>query len=513
MNRNDFDKLFPQGLSRLPKYKPRPLYPFEKRALQVLLRNPLLEQDLKNEFGKRPLNDTEIRALKVLHRNYKDRPQEIEDIFESTLHQIISPNKTNVQIIAPEESTIQIESIYKELTFQEQKDRRSKLSSLIDHQSSNISYLKGRLQEDDNQERQDNEAEGLGYVCEYDQHCDRGNREGYIDIKRFWFYSTIGQIDKTSNLVLSYAQYYRNYLYNSPYYFLPKTSFFEVVTDLSPEVSERQYGRVYFHTETRYHYFCTPTYKGKTIRGYSIINNRRVYHDPSEYKKPNRLYKENQDGSILKRYTTQGLYVTRFFNYIETIRSADYNIPIRNILFTTFEGRHYRHPPGPERDYPEGPPNGPSKEGLVRSVLYSKIYELLTTNTNCSDWFYDPKRFNKNYWSEYNRCSHLPDTVRRHAQITHLEPSSTLRISFLEKYSHEEDILLKNYNRSERLNQEIQKVLITNFTNRIAVKRIEQAYRDYKTRQLQFPYQINNITYTYTPRFINKRRRIDLDIY
>ena len=63
----DYYRLFPNGIPT-KKYQPRQLYPYEIRALKVIFRNPLLEEALKNTFGNRPLNNTEVNALKVILR-------------------------------------------------------------------------------------------------------------------------------------------------------------------------------------------------------------------------------------------------------------------------------------------------------------------------------------------------------------------------------------------------------------------------------------------------------------
>ena len=76
----DYYRLFPNGIPT-KQYRPRQLHPYEIRALKVILRNPLLEDALRNDFGKRNLNKTEINTLKVILRTHTNRTPEIEKIF------------------------------------------------------------------------------------------------------------------------------------------------------------------------------------------------------------------------------------------------------------------------------------------------------------------------------------------------------------------------------------------------------------------------------------------------
>ena len=75
----DYYRLFPNGIPT-KQYRPRQLHPYEIRALKVILRNPLLEDALRNDFGKRNLNKTEINTLKVILRTHTNRTPEIEKI-------------------------------------------------------------------------------------------------------------------------------------------------------------------------------------------------------------------------------------------------------------------------------------------------------------------------------------------------------------------------------------------------------------------------------------------------
>ena len=128
----DYYRLFPNGIPT-KKYQPRQLYPHEIRALKVILRNPLLENALRNEFGKRALTKTEINTLKVILRTHTNRAPVIEKIFEETLASIINP--------APEE-IVETRLITETetrpcLTFEENQQKRVQATEAY-HKRNNI---------------------------------------------------------------------------------------------------------------------------------------------------------------------------------------------------------------------------------------------------------------------------------------------------------------------------------------------------------------------------------------
>ena len=122
----DYFRLLPNGISTTNTYKPRSLYPYEIRALEVILRNPILENALRNDFGKRTLNITEINALKTILRTQTDRSTPvIEKIFEETIDPFIKKTTEEVVDIQPVIEIVKEPTVKQTaLTFQELQEKR-----------------------------------------------------------------------------------------------------------------------------------------------------------------------------------------------------------------------------------------------------------------------------------------------------------------------------------------------------------------------------------------------------
>ena len=92
---------------------------------------------------------------------------------------------------------------------------------------------------------------------------------------------------------------------DSPYYQFNKSDYQAITSSLSPNVTEREYGRVFFNTETRYNSWYIPNYRyqPQEVRGYSIRKNRKIYYP--RYVKPYKgvFFHINENGSILKKRT------------------------------------------------------------------------------------------------------------------------------------------------------------------------------------------------------------------
>ena len=122
----DYYRLFPNGIPT-KTYQPRQLYPYEIRALKVILRNPLLEDAIRNDLGKRTLNKTEINTLKVILRTHSDRTPVIEKIFEETLEPFVNPvpeQEVEIQLITETEKK-------PSFTFQELQIQRAKATQVV----------------------------------------------------------------------------------------------------------------------------------------------------------------------------------------------------------------------------------------------------------------------------------------------------------------------------------------------------------------------------------------------
>jgi hypothetical protein len=200
----------------------------------------------------------------------------------------------------------------------------------------------------------------------YKNCCIEDNWKGDINIERFWFHSNIYDIDKTRSLI-SYTDISED---DSPYYILNKSDYQEINVILTPEATEREYGRVFFSTETRYTLEHNPHQQPhqETIRGYSIYKNRKVYC--TKYVNPYKgvLFHKNENGSIIRRYTHRGALLNRFYDHIESLRFAHTNIPIKYKDTRSVYDR-YRRP----LDLPTRPPYGPPRQGYIAERLYHHI--------------------------------------------------------------------------------------------------------------------------------------------
>jgi hypothetical protein len=204
------------------------------------------------------------------------------------------------------------------LTFQEEQEIRCKTSDALGYRlykyDENVSegrnldgdeatygfYIEDRLYQD-----QLLIKNNLSY---FENWCIEANWNGDTNIERFWFYSSISDIDKTNSL-RSYIDTYDTSQEDSPYYTLSKSVYQEIIVNLTPEATEREYGSVFFSTETHYTLVYNPHQQPyrDTVQGYSIYKNRKVYCD--KYVNPNKgvVFHKNQNGSIIQRPTNRGI--------------------------------------------------------------------------------------------------------------------------------------------------------------------------------------------------------------
>jgi hypothetical protein len=332
---NDYFQLFPNGIIQTRQYKPRPLYPVEQSTLKTLLRNPLLEEALRNEFGQRQLNETEINALKAIFRSRPSRDPVIEQLFEETLEPYIKP-RTDPEIevrIVPDQIT------RPQLTFEELQLQLNKVSRVIEdrrraHQERlRQLYTQDRIQADRNHRLfSHSERSSDSHRSQYENSRWVGHWTGDISPLRFWFDSDISTIDKTNSL-RSYKNIVDTSEHDSWYYRLTKSAYQEITINLTPEATEREYGRVFFNTESRYTSIYNPYRRPyqNTVRSYSVYKNRKAYCP--KYINPNKgvLFHKQQDGSILKKITLRGETLHRFFAHIDSTKfnRSDDTLPYR----------------------------------------------------------------------------------------------------------------------------------------------------------------------------------------
>ena len=442
----DYYRLFPNGIPK-KKYQPRQLYPHEIRTLKVILRNPLLEKALRNEFGKRPLNDTEINTLKVILCTHKESDPVIEKIIEESIDSIVKKTKGEIVEIEPvieivrKQNTNQIS-----LTFQEQQQLR--IDATYAHRYREVNHedtLDELRYQDDDEARSE-----YNYRSFYEDYCIEDNWHGYININRFWFSSSITTIDKTQSLNPTSN--------DSPHYHFDKSNYQAIVTNLSPDATEREYGRVFFNTETRYNPWYIPAYRyqPQEIRGYSIRKNRKIYYP--RYVKPYKgvFYHINENGSILKKRTERHHSNNSFVKYIDSLKNHIEHVPARHISRSLFR-RPYRN----QVDLPVDhlpPPQGPPKEGYI----FTKIYRNLL-NSNLP---YPPHDYTD--WVKTFDYPLIPDHLR--SVYLFIDPTYKFWIT-------------QYYNRSQELNDHIDYVLQTNLRCRHSIKKIERKYCEYKQAQ------------------------------
>jgi hypothetical protein len=476
-NNQDYYRLFPKGIPR-KNYQPRQLYSYEIRTLKAILRNPLLEDALQNDFGKRPLNNTEINALKIILCTHKERPPIIDKIFEETLVPItrtLPKEQVEIQTITEVERFPYLDTEQYHRTQHQALEASANRSNFYAIDLQELEYL------DDNQAFRSNNR-----LSNYSNWCKIETWHGNIDIDRFWFESHISDVDNVNSLQSTYDLYGHKDTtqYDSFYYQLDKSGYQEITTHLTPNATEREYGRVFFNTETRYTplYFSSYRYRPQYVRGYSIRKNRKIYGP--RYVKQRILYQHNYDGSILKKPTIQGNIVNRFLRYLEYTRDDNDRVP-----------RSYDSS-SPRRNLPnlnvpptnDGPTLTPSPYGPV-SVIYHPPREGYIART---------------LYQEIQRQHLLHDYttwVNQSQGVVHrLANYSYSRILSEDPWPRDTYPFFDYYNRSRDLQDQIDSVLQTSFSCRYSAKRIQRKYRAYKqAQQIRYFNKLQNLG---TTRFV-----------
>jgi hypothetical protein len=175
----------------------------------------------------------------------------------------------------------------------------------------------------DSEER---ESRRKSYRSVYETDCLIKSWSGDLPIQRYHFYDTEHKVDGTVTTPLYLTPNRRiDYSGSSWYKKKSKSKYRSITVQLSRYTKERQYGRVFFSTETRYVPLGTPVApirREQPVIGYIKYGNTKIYCEASIYK--NRLkgvlYKD-KGRSILKELTPLGETIDTIFWNLELYRN------------------------------------------------------------------------------------------------------------------------------------------------------------------------------------------------
>lgn len=194
--------------------------------------------------------------------------------------------------------------------------------------------------QDNQNDREERQLRSNGYQSLYQKHCTKSRWNGDLPIDRFWFNCEEHYVDGTIESPLYISDDHNKRLeffdnLDSLWYTKKSKSKYKAITVLlSRHIKERQYGRVFFSTETKY----VPIEKQvpfvrkyHPIKGYIKEGNTKVYCKPGVYKNPLKgvLYKD-KGKSILKELTEKGKLVDNFFWNLELYKNDRGFHPVRN---------------------------------------------------------------------------------------------------------------------------------------------------------------------------------------
>lgn len=190
------------------------------------------------------------------------------------------------------------------------------------------------------QDRQtDSEERALrsnGYRSEYTIDCIINSWNGDLPVDRYWFKSSKYSIDATVTTPLYVPREERiDYSSSSWYKKKSKSKYRSVTVHLSRHIKERQYGRVFFGTETRYVPLgqtpLHPIRRTHQVKGYIKIGNDKIFCKPEVYKNPLKglLYKD-KGSSILKETTVYGKRIETIFWNLQLCRNNPDYFPGEN---------------------------------------------------------------------------------------------------------------------------------------------------------------------------------------
>ena len=287
---------------KIHPFDPRNLNKTEIRALRIILGNPIFPYAVPDETPKE--NQNEIYRI-----------EEIETID-------IPPSRFNSEY-------------YKNLLEESNSAIRNRKSSIIQFQDN--------LYEQDQIERIDNTTGFRSHYEDYnitnrwfgDTELGLGNSEQ----GRFWYNTSPHIVDGTVKTKCYVDSPTSTYRFDSEYYYSHYTQYKKVIIPLTPHVTCREYGRVFFHTETRYISWdipILPRRKVQKIEGFVIKGKQRIF--TKSYKNPLKDILYTTDGNgILKRHTLEGKRIDLIFWNLELYRAGypTYSSPYEgNVLKT-----------------------------------------------------------------------------------------------------------------------------------------------------------------------------------
>jgi hypothetical protein len=159
---------------------------------------------------------------------------------------------------------------------------------------------------------------------EYNRATSVASNLGDVEIDYFWYGSSVHTIDKT-NEVQFYCPNINEFVDEE--YYTSSRLYKPVIKNLTRKVSSRQFGKVFFSTETRYIEADKLGVSDKPflLRNYIVRNNRKFYRKTYQRKIKNVLYTTSSHG-ILKFSTIQGALIEKVLNNREIERQEDNNI-------------------------------------------------------------------------------------------------------------------------------------------------------------------------------------------
>lgn len=269
-----------------------------------------------------------------------------------------------------------------EQQLQEQRTFRALVNRLNSHQET-LDYI---LINDDS-ERSSHETH---YRSRFDRHNTILSWTADTNISRFWFDSTAHDVDGTTKTPYYVELPTTTYNPDSDFYYTRPSAYRIVTTNLSPHAISREYGRVFFHTVTRYIPHDTPTYprrKTTPVHGYILNGTSKQYCLTYTNPYKNILYTTSSTG-ILKTPTLRGHIVTTLINnliILRTYSTQDWNPSLNSIALRYFyelrEHYNFQIEDWAQHIIPLEPPGLPYQERvLLHRLNYNTTQAELNTH-------------------------------------------------------------------------------------------------------------------------------------
>ena len=205
--------------------------------------------------------------------------------------------------------------------YYEQKEKEA--YNAVKDQEDKIEFY---CNDNDDIDRDQREQRKYGYQSKYTTNCIGNSWHGDLPLDRFWFDSTAHGVDGTVTTPLYREKGKRFDSSNSSWYTKKSKSKYKAVTvQLSRHIKERQYGRVFFGTETRYvplYEPVRPVRSFQPVRGYIKNGKDKIFCNKKFYRNPTKgvLYKD-KGTSILKELTKAGKIAETIFWNLELHRN------------------------------------------------------------------------------------------------------------------------------------------------------------------------------------------------